>query len=135
MTVSEQIIQVIDALCKRFGIAVDWTNENVVPYLQTLCDKLIAYEIVTSITWIVIMVLLSTASIIAAKKFAPILRERREEQDCYECGWTILTVFCAIGFVVVNLATFIVVSEQIMCIIKCFVFPEMHVFAYVNALM
>ena len=51
MTVSEQIIQVIDALCEKFGIVVDWTNENVFPYLETLCEKLIAYEIATSIVW------------------------------------------------------------------------------------
>ena len=49
MTVSEQIIQVIDALCEKFGIVVDWTSESVIPYLEILCTKLIKYEICTSI--------------------------------------------------------------------------------------
>ena len=31
MTVSEQIIQVIDALCEKFGIAIDWTTQNIIP--------------------------------------------------------------------------------------------------------
>lgn len=134
MTVSEQIIQVIDALCKKFGIAVNWTNDNVIPYVQTLCGKLIKYEIATSVAWIVMMLLLSIASIVIAKKVSPILKRGREDEDYDECGWTVLTVFCAIGFVLVNLATVIVVSEQVVDIIKCLTFPEMYIFEYVGAL-
>lgn len=35
MTVSDQIINVLDALCEKFGLVIDWTSENVVPYLTT----------------------------------------------------------------------------------------------------
>ena len=59
MTVSEQVIQVIDVLCARFGIVVDWTNENAIPYLTTLCGKLVSYEIGTSIAWMVIWLVIS----------------------------------------------------------------------------
>ena len=30
MTVSEQIIQVLDALCEKFGLVIDWTSENAI---------------------------------------------------------------------------------------------------------
>lgn len=33
MQVSDQIIQVLDAICDKFGLAVDWTSTNVLPYL------------------------------------------------------------------------------------------------------
>lgn len=48
---SDEVIKVIDALAERFGIVIDWSSENVIPYLQQLCDKYITYEIITSIVW------------------------------------------------------------------------------------
>lgn len=53
MNVSDQIIQVLDALCDKFGIAIDWTANNVIPQLEVLCKKFIRFEICTSIFWIV----------------------------------------------------------------------------------
>lgn len=41
MQMSEQIIQVLDYLGKKLGLTIDWTSENVLPYVQTLCDKYI----------------------------------------------------------------------------------------------
>lgn len=41
MNVSEQIIQVIDNLAQKFGIVIDWTDENIVPIFQQLADKYI----------------------------------------------------------------------------------------------
>ena len=134
MTVSEQIIQVLDALCEKFGIVIDWTSANVIPYIETLCGKLIAYEIGTSIAYMVIMILLSIASIVATKKFYPAFKQGLEDESSWECGWTIGTTFAIIGLVILNLVTIIVVGVQVMDIIKCATFPEMYIFEYVNTL-
>ena len=48
MEVSDQIIKVLDEVGKRFGLAIDWTQQNIVPYLQELSHKIINYEIWTS---------------------------------------------------------------------------------------
>lgn len=135
MTVSEQIIQVIDALCEKFGIAIDWASENVIPYLEILCGKLITYEICTSIAWMVIMILLSVGSIVAAKKLAPTFRKGVEKNaKSYDCGWEIGTGFAIAGLVVLNLATIMVIITQTMDIIKCLTFPEMYIFEYISGL-
>lgn len=63
MKVSDQIIQVLDALCEKFGLAVDWTNANVVPYLTELCSRVCTYEIATSIFWMIIGVIMIIGSI------------------------------------------------------------------------
>ena len=135
MTVSEQIIQVIDALCEKFGIAINWASDNVIPYLEVLCGKLIAYEIGTSIAWMAIMILLSIGSIVAAKKLAPTFKKGLEEnaRSC-NVGWEIGTPFAIAGFAILNLATIMVVGTQIMDIIKCLTFPEMYIFEYISAL-
>ena len=134
MTVSEQIIQVIDALCEKFGIAINWTSENIIPYIEVLCGKLIKYEISTSIVWMVIMILISIGSIVATKKLTPTFKKGLEEQDTYDMGWSVGTGFAITGLVILNLTTIIVVGTQIMDIIKCLTFPEMYIFEYISRL-
>jgi hypothetical protein len=135
MTVSEQIIQVMDALCEKLGIAINWTAENAIPYLEVLCGKLITYEIGTSIAWIVIMALMSIGSIIATKKLAPTFKRGLEEQGDWDCGWTIGTTFAIGGLVILNIASIAVVITQIMDIVKCATFPEMYIVEYVSRLL
>lgn len=53
MEFSQEIINVLDYLCSKFGIAIDWTSENVLPYLEELCGRYIQYEVYTSIAWCV----------------------------------------------------------------------------------
>ena len=132
MTASEQIIQVIDALCEKFGIAVDWTSQNVIPYVETLCKKLITYEIVTSIAWITFMMLLSIGSIITAKKLYPIITKKIKEETYND--WDVALGFIIGGTIFVNIVTTSVIGVQIADIIKCLTFPEMYVFQYVNTL-
>ena len=51
---SEEIIKVLDDLAKRAGIAIDWTSENVIPYLIELGSKLVKYELWMSILLLVL---------------------------------------------------------------------------------
>lgn len=37
---SEEIIKVLDALSEKFGIAIDWTGENVLPYVEEFLPKI-----------------------------------------------------------------------------------------------
>ena len=55
MTVSAQIIEVINDLCAKFGIVIDWSAETVVPMLRILAEKYIHWEVATSIAWIVLL--------------------------------------------------------------------------------
>ena len=51
---SDAIIKVLNELCDKFGIAIDWTSDNVVPYLQDLMIRYSKYVCYTSIMWLVI---------------------------------------------------------------------------------
>ena len=135
MTVSEQIIQVIDALCEKFGIVVDWTSQNIIPSIESLCEKLITYEICTSIVWMAIMILSSIGSIIATKKLAPIFKKGIDSRSSiYDDEWVVASIVAIIGLVVLNLASIIVICVQVMDIVKCTTFPEMYIFEYISTL-
>ena len=65
---SEEIIKVLDALAEKFGLAVDWTSANVIPYLEQLCGKYVNYEIVTSVVWLILGIILMFVGKFGIKK-------------------------------------------------------------------
>lgn len=77
MSVSKQIIEVLNDLCNKFGLAIDWSNKNVMPYLKELMGRFIAWEISTSIIWIVLGVIMSIIGII-------LVRDIWKQQDDYD---------------------------------------------------
>lgn len=50
---SNEIIKVLDDLSKRFGIAIDWSSTNIMPYLQDLMARIVKYETYTSTMWLI----------------------------------------------------------------------------------
>lgn len=49
---SNEIIKVLDAICDKFGLAIDWTSQNVMPYVEQLCEHIVQYELSSSILYI-----------------------------------------------------------------------------------
>ena len=124
MTVSSEIIEVLDYLEEKFGIAIDWTSNNVLPYLQTLVDKFIQWEIFTSILWIAIVVFV-IAMIIGLMNLKGI-REFNKEV-CDSMLW-IPAGILILGF-------FIVICVQIFDIVECNVFPEKVLYDFIKTML
>ena len=51
---SSEVIKVLDYFAEKFGIAIDWGSENVLPYVEELRSKLVTYELYTSVFWLII---------------------------------------------------------------------------------
>lgn len=132
MAISEQIIQVINALCEKFGIAINWTEENVIPYIEILCKKLVTYEIVTSAMWMLIVWALFGVNAIALKKTHPWLMKKFDED--YEDGYMMLDVALWTVIIILGVVVVCVTCDQAIDIVKCLTFPEMYVFEYISAL-
>lgn len=123
MTVSSEIIEVLDYLGEKFGIAIDWTSNNVLPYLQTLIDKFIKWEISTSIVWIVIATFVIVAMIVLIN-----LKGIREiDEETYGMLW--------IPIIVLIIVSFIVICIQIFDIIECNVFPEKALYDFIKVML
>jgi hypothetical protein len=136
MTVSEQIIQVINALCEKFGIAINWTSENVLPYVELLCRKLVTYEIWTSIAWTIFAIVMIVASVMFYKKMKVIYNKKSKEATfSWETSDWEIGFILSIGAVIVSaIIGSLMIACQILDIIKCLTFPEMYVFEYVSRL-
>ena len=123
MSFSSQFIEVLDALCEKFGIAVDWTSQNVVPYLTDLAARIITYEIWTSAAWIVIAAILF---LIAWK-----MTKRDCKADTFDDEWflgwfvrILIGVFC-----------FITIVFQGFYIIEAVALPKKTLYDFVMGLM
>ena len=66
MKVSKEIIEVLDYIGEKIGVTIDWTSDNVIPYVKELCEKFIAWEISTSYAWITIASCMFVLSLIGA---------------------------------------------------------------------
>ena len=112
---SDELIKTFDYLLSQFGIAVDWTSENVLPYLQTLAEKLVRFEINTSIMGLVVGVVVLTVGVWIFVK---------DIKD-WDSG-----VFI-VGAILIIVAG-IVCCGEVYDIIKCVSLPELYVFEYIK---
>ncbi len=122
MSFSSQFIEVLDALCEKFGIAVDWTSQNVVPYLTDLAARIITYEISTSVVWMVIAAIL----FVIAWKMTKNNCKEDIFADRWFLGWlvrTLIGVFC-----------FITIVFQVFDIIEALALPEKTLYDFVMGL-
>lgn len=118
MTVSNQIIAVLDAICEKFGIVIDWTASNVMPYLQDLCKRIVTYEIATSVAWIILQVVIVVLAFYIRNKKVKPLSEMDDD--------VIATVTCAI----IAAIALIVVCVQVTDIIKALTIPEITIYKF-----
>ena len=123
MTVSSEIIEVLDYLGEKFGIAIDWTSNNVLPYLQTLADKFIKWEISTSIVWIIIAIFVMVGMIVLIN-----LKGVREiNEETYGMLW--------IPIIALIIVSFMVICIQIFDIVECNVFPEKALYDFIKVML
>ena len=136
MEVSEQVIKVLDAVCDKFGIAIDWTSNNVIPYIQELGNKIITYDICNSIMWLVIGSAISLTIAILIKKFLNKKKlEAKERMNDYyytdgsldEGAWC-----CYAMIIVLIIIAIILTASNIQDIIQDVVFPEKTIIEFIT---
>ena len=113
MSFSSQFIEVLDALCNKIGIAIDWTSQNVVPYVTDLAARIITYEILTSAAWIIIAAIVF---LIIWKMTKNMCKEDRFDFE-WSLGWGIrigigLFCFLPIGFEVFDIIEAVALPEK-----------------------
>ena len=128
MTVSDQMIAVLDEFCAKFGIAIDWTSENILPYVKELLGKFITYEIVTSVIWIVIGSIGLVATYALRKKYC------KKNAIKSTTNWDDTTFVLTVLLIIALLAIIPMVLVQIFDIATCLTFPEKIIFNTVTHL-
>ena len=114
---NNQIVEILKELANQLGIAVDWTSENIKPFITDLMMRNAKYELFTSLIWIAFALIVAISCIVMIKR---VDKENREgdlsDDDC--CGMIILFA------VLIVLASFIFFC-QIYDVGKALYMPEL----------
>lgn len=115
--IADEIIKILDYLGEKFGMAIDYTAENIVPEVSKLCERYITWQISTSTVWIVIAVLAFLIMLVTA-----IIVHKRCCTDGFE--WV-----CLIG---VGIVAAIIIIVQAFDIVEAITFPEKSIYDYIQ---
>lgn len=128
---SNEIIKVLDDLSERLGIAIDWSSQNVMPYLLDLMDRYINLEITGSVIWIVISVLVIIGTLVFTFKFVPYANKRFSDNRWSD--WDTLGNTCIMVAIVIVLIMLIVSISQVFDIVTCCIMPEKIILDYLTS--
>jgi len=120
MEASNQVIEIMDYLGEKIGVTIDWTSENVLPYIESLILKFINWEIWTSVAWIGIAIFFIIAGII----FVAVSVKTE--------SWTLeLSIWILAG---ISIVAVLVIGNQIFDIITANVFPEKSIYDTIKSM-
>lgn len=127
---SEEIIKVLDELGKRFGIVIDWSNQNIIPYLQELLKRFICYRNITACVWIIISIAMMIVGAIMIK-----FLNKWRKSDNYDTGYNDDETLAGLGYVfsifIIAIGIGLIIGN-ILGIAKNICMPEMVVYEYIK---
>ena len=139
---SEEIIKVLDYLGEKFGVAIDWTQENVLPYLQDLLSRFAGYRIAISVFWVIAAIAGFFLSFYFGKKIVASFKTAKEKKVdtlLFE-SWvdsitpTVFGVFAIIGLVVLAVSSVCIFFGFTEELIKWIFIPELPMIEYLKGL-
>lgn len=128
---SEEIIKVLNDLGERFGIAIDWTSQNIMPYLEDLASRYIAYNNLIAIVQIVISVFLIIIGIVCIVKLIK-WRNSKNYDDSYLSDDPLV---CGLGITVASILIALgigLIIGNTMGIIQNVCMPEITILDYIK---
>ncbi len=143
MTASKQIIEILDAIGDKLGVAIDWTSENVWPYLKDLMEKYVRYVVVNKIFLIMIsflvFVVIGVFVTKCTKQYQKALSSKQSNffwsYDSTYVDPTLPTILSIIFLAVLGMTFMLAFVMSVACLIKCFTIPELIVFDYIKDLL
>lgn len=114
---SKEVIKILDAIAEKFGLAIDWTSANVLPYLQQVCGKYVTCEIATSAIWMAFGVGLLLLGNCIKNKAKPYL----ESGDADDCDFGFILMGLSIGAFIIGI---VIIMNRAFNIVTCVTFPE-----------
>lgn len=130
-TVADQVIQVIEYLGQKFGIAIDWSTENVLPLAQTLMERIARWCVAENVFYIG----LSLVGLIVGLIVFTISARKLPQLDTYDEFGEVLCTGGVILFGAISIAGVIGLCVNTYYLVQSICFPELAVFEYIQNFM
>ena len=132
VTFSSQFIEIFDHLCQKFGVVIDWSAQNVIPYITALCGRMTSYIIFKNVVLIFVFAGIfylfwrfTNPCCSKENKWDPDFQYCKSMNGSYVLGW--------VGRGVVTAFSFGVSITALLTIIKCIYLPEFVIIDYLSA--
>lgn len=120
--VSDQIIKVLDNLCEKFGLAIDWSSKNIQPYLEELMAKAVNYKFSIATMWLIIGIILFVIGCIGIK--IGIFCGKKYYEIVENTDWDIAAFVVLLFSIIVLICSILMIFDSISSMITCKTFPE-----------
>lgn len=125
MTISSEITNILNDLGNRLGIAIDWTSQNVTPYIQDLVSRIAKLEMCNSIIVLLFGIICVIATILCIR-----FTVKHYEDDIDEfIGISIVTICIICGILML-----ILIPVGIDGLTKAIYLPEFTAIEYIQKL-
>lgn len=125
MSFSENFINIMDAISKKLGIVIDWSNNSVLPYIEQLSTRIVNYEKFTSVAGLIFAIIMLIIGIILLKK----AKEDFENNDYYYCD-DVGILYSIIGSVLIMISVVCIIVD-VRDIITCLTLPEKTIIEFI----
>lgn len=124
----KELSNVIDKIAEKIGVAIDWSNENVMPYIQDIMQRYRTMNIVNNIIVMTVCAIIITICVIVAVKMTKGISNSSQNKvssiwfDAYcDMESTFSTITCAI----------IIISFLLSVVVLCHATEELIGWLYV----
>lgn len=125
MTISSEITNILNDLGSRFGVVIDWTSQNVTPYIQDLISRIAKLEMCNSIIALLFGIICVIATILCIR-----FTVKHYEDDIDEfIGISIVTISIICGILML-----VLIPVGIDGLTKAIYLPELTAIEYIQNL-
>lgn len=126
---NEELIKALTELAKKFGVAIDWTSQNVLPYVQELASRIIKFEVATSVLWAAI----GAMFVISFRWWMPFIRNlvKKSKENPYDV-YDVYAALATAGMIIALIIGGLIILQQAYDIVECAILPEAVVLRYLG---
>lgn len=117
---SNEIIKVLNALCDKIGVTIDWNSKNAMLYLQQVLTKYANYELWYNVVFFCVGVVCLCFFVYMLKKAKYYYHkaECEDSDEMFVCG-----VCIAVFFILLGIGLYLVINSAIQ-VVGAVTFPE-----------
>ena len=129
-----EINNAIDKICEKFGVMVDWTQQNVQPYMTDLCERVCKYEIATNIITISTLLFIGIVLLLLFKWFLPMYKKEVKKHYYDQNDFIVISFWVFVMCLSFYIGVIIfVIPSHIRNIIEVIYLPEKAVLDMINS--
>lgn len=118
---NNKVIEVLDYMGQKLGIAIDWTADNVMPQVMDFLARYRVYGIASSSAWLLVCLVTIFASVYILKV---IVKQRKEKDGIFWYEDEFMVIVAVVSVLALVVCTVFIIAN-IFSIITWIVIPEM----------